>query len=328
MKRDGWHAWAYSLRRNSNSLCYLGLYEHLCWIFPCSLSRNWVVVLSSTSKAGSMIQSRTHPRWMHTYACNFWVIPTLASFQKIQSQCSAVDLSLVLWSNWEWLGQRSAHIWKWGVSADANLMDSMRHNDKDNHFCMWWLMSVQGRITNQGRSTSALRQDTSFIESYPAYVDEVVSKWSWSLCDELDVGQKYSGTNGKQWSRCLEATNGQCRCRREPLCLCHDSGERWIDRQGIDKLGQQWNWPMLRFHEEHEVGLVKMRIKPSGARKMSDHVSMLMPRGYVHSLWSLNFQIWSKPEISAKSSPFSLAHITRSLVWKTTFHFWTLLLWG
>jgi len=121
MKRDGWHAWAYSLRRNSNSLCYLGLYEHLCWIFPCSLSRNWVVVLSSTSKAGSMIQSRTHPRWMHTYACNFWVIPTLASFQKIQSQCSAVDLSLVLWSNWEWLGQRSAHIWKWGVSADANL---------------------------------------------------------------------------------------------------------------------------------------------------------------------------------------------------------------
>ena len=33
-----------------------------------------------------MIQSRAHPRWMHTCAFNFWTIPTLASFQKIQSQ--------------------------------------------------------------------------------------------------------------------------------------------------------------------------------------------------------------------------------------------------
>jgi len=66
-----------------------------------------------------MIKSRTYPRWIHTYAFNFWAIPALASFQKIQSQCSAVDLSSVLWSNWERMGQRSAHVRKSGVSADA-----------------------------------------------------------------------------------------------------------------------------------------------------------------------------------------------------------------
>jgi len=66
-----------------------------------------------------VIKSRTYPRWIHTYAFNFWAIPALASFQKIQSQCSAVDLSSVLWSNWERMGQRSAHVRKSGVSADA-----------------------------------------------------------------------------------------------------------------------------------------------------------------------------------------------------------------
>ena len=37
---------------------------------------------------------------MHTYTFNFWAIPTLVSSQKIQSQCGAVDLSLVLWCSY------------------------------------------------------------------------------------------------------------------------------------------------------------------------------------------------------------------------------------
>jgi len=69
-------------------------------------------VLSSTNKAESMIQSRAHPRWMHTYAFNFWAIPTLASFQKIHSQRSWSGFSALM-------GQRSVHIGKSGVSADA-----------------------------------------------------------------------------------------------------------------------------------------------------------------------------------------------------------------
>jgi len=92
---------AYSPRRNLNNSWYSGLYERLDQNSPCSLSRNWVVVFSSTNKAGSMIQSWTHPKWMHTYTFNFWAIPTLGLFQKIQSQCSAVDLSSALLSNWD-----------------------------------------------------------------------------------------------------------------------------------------------------------------------------------------------------------------------------------
>ena len=126
VKRDGWHTWEptlldeISIARASQVSMNVSIDEN----FPCSMSRNWVVVLSSTNEAGSMIQSRTHPRWMHTYAINSWAIPTPASFQKIQSQCSAVDLRPVLWSNWEWLGQRSTSTQKSGVSVDASFSSS------------------------------------------------------------------------------------------------------------------------------------------------------------------------------------------------------------
>jgi len=43
--------------------------------------------------------------------------------------------------------------------------------------------------------------------------------------------------------------------------------------------------------------------------------TMLMSRGYMHSVWSLSFQTWSKPEISSKSSPFSLYQVGLFFLW-------------
>jgi len=102
-----WYMRSYSPKQNLNSLYYLVLYEHLRYFFPCSLSHNWVALFfESQTRLVSVIQLQIHPRWIHTYIFNFWATPTLVSSQKIQSQYSAVDLSLVLWSNWEWLGQK------------------------------------------------------------------------------------------------------------------------------------------------------------------------------------------------------------------------------
>jgi len=46
-----------------------------------------------------------------------------------------------------------------------------------------------------------------------------------------------------------------------------------------------------------------MTVKPSGAKYMSKYLPMLMSREKAHSLQSLTFQTWSKPESSSESLP-------------------------
>jgi len=110
---------------------------------------------------------------MHTYAFNLWAILTLASFQDMESQCSAVDLSPVFWSNRESLG--SAHSRKSDVSADASFSSS-----SDFPPLIVWLVYQDAsheyvQLLRQS-STHSLQRMWSFSKS-----------WCWNLPYECRV---------------------------------------------------------------------------------------------------------------------------------------------
>jgi len=71
----------------------------------------------------------------------------------------------------------------------------------------WGLL--KDKLENR-RDWQVLWDETSFIKSHPADVDKVSfeSKWSWSSCDELNVGRwrAWSETNEQQWTRWLGTT--------------------------------------------------------------------------------------------------------------------------
>ena len=95
-----------------------------------------------------MIQSRIHPRWMHTYP--FTV-------------CSAVGLSLVLWSNWEWLGQSSTPIRKSGVFIDVIFSLYSEAHSRLQHESIIW--QTQTSINQDRRKHTPIASVTPYSTS-------------------------------------------------------------------------------------------------------------------------------------------------------------------